>query len=164
VVRSSKTTKEIDQGELEQLKKPEARETAAFDPSELQGLIAASIEEDDLALPVESSNSAPMPAPPVLAASSGVAAIPVSSMLAASSSGLEPIPVNDFEDVPGHHYSTDVPPSSTTPPRVARGSARTPKEHRPLTRPSMPTTSSSLLPWILVAIAVAIVVALALWS
>ena len=158
MVRPSKTTKEIDVGELEMLKKPEARETTAFDPSELQGLIAKSRDEDDLALPVESST-------PTLAASSAVAPMPAASTpMFAASSGLTPMPTNDFDDVPGHYHSdTDVPSSSTIPPRVARGSANTPKTNRPITKPMAPHSSISLMPWIVVAIAAAIVVALAFW-
>jgi hypothetical protein len=154
VVRPSKTTKEIDVGELEQLKKPEARETTAFDPTELQGLIAASREDDDLALPIEVASSTPLP----LAAASNVSPMP-----SASSSVLLPMPENDFDDDPDH-YTAEVPPTTTIPPpRVARGSAGTPKAHRPLTKPTAPRTSMSLLPWILVALASAVVIALAFW-
>lgn len=60
-MRAAKTTKEIDVAELEQLKNPEARETAAFDSRELQGLIAASRGDDELALPLDTP-AAPPPA------------------------------------------------------------------------------------------------------
>jgi hypothetical protein len=134
-VRAAKTTKEIETNELEMLKRPEARETTAFDPTELQGLIEASREEDDLALPVEAPASIPLAASssPSLAASSNVTPMPVAPAVAAAE-----------------------------PPRVARGSARTPKASKPL--PKAPRQSSSLMPWIVVAIAAAIVVALAFWQ
>jgi hypothetical protein len=60
-VRAEKRTQEIDQEELERLKKPEERPTSAIDPVELRALVnAASAKRaptDDLAIPVE-------PAPP----------------------------------------------------------------------------------------------------
>ncbi len=116
-------------GELELLKKPEARETAAFDPTELQGLIAASRMDDDLALPVEPA--------PALASSN----------------------TSELDEAP--HYA-DMPESSTIRVRIARGSERTPKAHTPLKRPVLSRTTS-LMPWILVALAAAAVLALALW-
>jgi hypothetical protein len=138
-VRAAKTTKEIDVSELEQLKKPEARETAAFDPTELQGLVAQmNSHDDDLALPVERAPAS--------------SAEPMAVDLAASS-GLAPM-VNDFDDDPGHYSEVSSP---TIAPRVARGSASTPKSSKPIARPS------SLVPWILVALAIAIVSALAFW-
>lgn len=134
-MRAAKTTKEIQNEELEQLKRPEARETAAFDPTELQGLIAQT-REDDLAVPVAASSAPAMPI-------------------------LQPMPTNDWDDVPGHY--SEVPsttsPSASSPMRMARGSAKTPKASRPIA----PSSSTSLLPWIVVALAVAVVIALAFW-
>jgi hypothetical protein len=137
LVRPSKTTKEMENDELEMLKRPEARETTAFDPSELQGLIALT-REDDLAVPIDPAS----PTPPLASASSPI---------------LSPMPAtNDWDDVPGQ-YADDAP--SATMPRVARGSAKTPKASRPIA----PVSRSSLLPWMIVALAAAIVVALAFW-
>lgn len=133
VERTSRTTKEMEASELEQLTRPEARATAAFDAAELQHLLDKS-RDDDLAVPHE-----PSAAPAALA--------------------LGSIPPNDFDDVPGHVYTDEIP---TSPRGVARGSARTPKARRSL-KPLATPSSGSLLPWILVALSAAVVIALALW-
>jgi hypothetical protein len=249
-VRAAKTTKEIEASELEQLTRPEARATAAFDAAELQGLLDQSRleddpsqhDDDDLAIPVAkhviasslaptslaatskpgfatSSNPAlATPSNPALAASSNPAtrepafaaasgeitpfaassgehalisasadatqmptaslravAAPDSTAMARSpraitspgSSTLIPM-TTDFEE-PGHfaeppidRLSSTDPSSSTVPARVARGSARTPKAHRPLTKPSE-ARGASLLPWLVVALAATVVFALAMW-
>ncbi|HEY4056350.1 MAG TPA: hypothetical protein VGM39_07065 [Kofleriaceae bacterium] len=59
-MRGEKRTKEIDQDELERLKKPEERPTSAIDPVALQALVNAAspprAPTDDLAIPVEPPN------------------------------------------------------------------------------------------------------------
>jgi hypothetical protein len=110
-VRVAKTTKEIDVDELEQLTKPEARATAAFDARELQGLLDQSRrDDDDLEIPI-----APLPA----------ASTPASST---------PIP------------KLTAPPPLTKPESMKR-----------------PARASSLVPWIVVALSAAVIVALAFW-
>lgn len=202
-MRAAKTTKEIGAIELEQLTKPEARETAAFDAAELQGLLEQSRHEDDLAIPAgravssnvvsmprasTSSNRAPVTsAPPTFAAASGEVPIAAASPAFAASSGEVPRAASDraasspgasalipmttnFDDEPDH-YSTTEPLSSTLassptvsaiPSRVARGSAGTPKAHRPLTKPPEGRTTSLVL-WLVVALAATVVFALAMW-
>lgn len=61
--RRVRVTKEIEAEELEQLTKPEARATAAFDARELQGLLDQSRrDDDDLAVPAElPTASSPIP-------------------------------------------------------------------------------------------------------
>jgi hypothetical protein len=166
-VRVAKTTKEIDVDELEQLTKPEARATAAFDARELQGLLDQSRRDDDdleipiAPLPAASTPASSTPIPKLTAPIAAVSNVAPTPMHATASSNVAPIHTNDFDDVPV--YS---PPSSTVPPRIARGSANTPKAHRPLTKPESmkrPARASSLVPWIVVALSAAVIVALALW-
>ncbi len=146
-MRASKTTKEIEAAELEMLTKPEARATAAFDAAELQGLLDRSrSDDDDLAIPM---------APPPFAAASGE----IVSSRATPSAGSSLIPMT-MTDVPDEPYSA-AEPSATVPARVARGSERTPKAHRPLTKPPVARTPL-VWPWIVVALAVAAVIAIAL--
>lgn len=196
-VRAAKTTKEIEASELEQLTRPEARETAAFDAAELQGLLDQSRHDDDLAIPVEravSSNVVSMPRASAFAVSPNAALAGSSKPAYASSSAEVPLATSpafpsssgelhassrattspgasalipmttDFDDEPGHYSTAEPPPTpsartlSAIPSRIARGSGGTPNAH-PLTKPRTP----SLLPWIIVALAAAVVIALAMW-